>query len=129
MRRIYAKFSHLQAGKGKGVLKPYHHIYIDQELRFNCLVWKLFLENFRQNAVCRPMTDFQQNTYSSTQLNFYSDASINFSLGFGDIFGNRWIFAQWERGYIQKFNLSIEYLELFALKAAILTWGEYLKDQ
>ena len=34
-----------------------------------------------------------------------------------------------EDGYIEKNKPSIEYLELFALSAAIITWGDKLKNQ
>ena len=57
-------------------------------------------------------------------MSSHSDASKNVSLGFGATFQDKWLFGQWEPGYIQQNNPSIEYLELYALIAAILTWGE-----
>ena len=128
-RRIYAKFSQLQLGKNNRPLKHYHHVNIDQELRFDCLVWKLFLDNYKQLAVCHPMINLDQRTCYSTELNFYLDASKNKLLGFGAVFGNRWIYAQWEPNYIEANDPSIEYLELLALTAALLTWGHLLQNQ
>ena len=68
-------------------------------------------------------------TISASELMFYSDASANPRLGFGAIYESRWIFAQWEPGYIDKFKPSIEYLELLGLTAAVLTWGDLLRNQ
>ena len=44
------------------------------------------------------------------------------TLGFGCILNDRWIFGQWEDQYIERFKPSIEYLELFASVAGVLTW-------
>ena len=62
------------------------------------------------------------------QLCFYSDASAKVTLGFGAIFNSKWIYGQWEPGFIKQCNPSIEYLELFALTVAVLTWEEYLEN-
>ena len=41
----------------------------------------------------------------------------------GAIFGDRWIFGKWGRDFIVKEKPSIEFLELFALVAALITWS------
>ena len=69
------------------------------------------------------MVDFNRSCQSALDLNFTSDTSKNKEFGIGAVFGTKWIFGQWETGYIEKYDLSIEYLELFGLVAAILTWG------
>ena len=127
-RRIYAKFAGLETTKTGMKLKPHHHVTVDQELRFDCEVWKTFLMNFTACAVCRPMIDLQL-TYSAEVLNFYSDASANPRLGFGAIFENRWIWAQWEEFFVSKAKPSIEYLELVGVVAAMLTWGHLLRNK
>ena len=124
-RRIYTKYSSIAE---KGTLKPYHHFRIDTEMRFDCEVWKVFLENYRELAVCRPMVDLGQFTMA-TQLRFFSDASANETLDFGGVFNNHWLFAQWEPGFIKSKNQSIEYLELFGLTVALITWGHLIKNQ
>ena len=63
---------------------------------------------------------------TADQLNFYSDASANGDLGFGAIFKNRWIFGQWEPNFVADVQPSIEFLELYALCAGIITWQEEL---
>ena len=73
------------------------------------------------------MIDIGQ-TVDARELKFSSDTSASKILGFGVVFNNRWISTQWEPGFIERYEPSIEYLELFTLTAAVLTWGEYLKD-
>ena len=58
-------------------------------------------------------------------IGFYSDASAAKNLGFGAIFKTRWIKGLWTERFTEQCKPSIEYLELFALCARILTW----KDQ
>ena len=67
-------------------------------------------------------------TISATQINFYSDASTAVSLGFGCVDNDRWIFAQWEQGFIEQYSPSISYLELYALCTGIFTWQSELRD-
>ena len=129
-RRMYSKFGHIVHSQpnGSAVIKytpmPYHHIKLDKEFKLDCKVWLEFItdENL-QSVVCRPMIDLT-NSVSAEELKFYSDASAAKTLGFGCSFGNSWIFGQWEDGYIDKFKPSIEYLELYALVAGILTWQD-----
>ena len=97
-------------------------------MRFDCEVWCTFLENFRTAAVCHPMVDLKQNTLFAEQLNFYSDAIVNASLGMGAVFNEKWLFAQWEEDFIKQKSPSIEYLELTGLVGAVLTWGENLHN-
>ena len=62
------------------------------------------------------LTDFSL----STEIGFYLDASTAKNLGFGTIFGNRWIQGTWTPGFIDKYKPSIKYLELFALTVGFL---------
>ena len=42
-RRIYTKFAPLTGkDREKRILKPFHHVRIDAELRFDCQVWEIF---------------------------------------------------------------------------------------
>ena len=122
-RRIYAKYSSMS-----NKLKQHHHITIDSELRFDCEIWRFFLENFQNKSVRRPMVDLRK-LQSADQINFTSDASKNPKFGIGATFENYWLFAQWEIGYIKKFDPSIEYLELLGVAAALLTWGHLLVNR
>ena len=70
------------------------------------------------------MIDFAEEKNSSVDIGFYSDASAAEKLGFGSILKNKWIQGFWTEGFIKENKPSIEYLELFALCAGVLTWTE-----
>ena len=132
-RRMYAKFSfktELNNGnnrKGKGiVLKPHHHVRLDEEFRSDCTVWKIFLNNV--NAVCRPMIDLQSSEETSHTLNFYTDASLNSRLGFGCYFFPAWTFCNWEPGWIHQARPSVAFVELYALCVGIFAWESRLQN-
>ena len=129
-RRMYSKGSVYQKKKDRSIqkLKQHHHIKLDPEFKFDCAIWKTFLENHTKVALCRPMIDLDKNQFTAKQLAFSSDASAAESLGFGAMFNKHWIFGQWEPGYIKQFKPNIEYLELYAVVAAILTWSKELKN-
>ena len=119
-RRIYAKFS-LRNPR----LKQHHHVSVDSEFRFDCEIWRFFLPNHRNEAVCRPMVDLDTVTYAR-ELQFTSNASG--TLGMGATYNDLWLFAQWEVGYVKTYAPSIEYLELLGVAAAVLTWGHHLRN-
>ena len=68
------------------------------------------------------MIDYDTKVNTADTLFFYSDASKNANLDFGAVFENRWIYGQWETGFVKTHDPSIEFLELFTLVAAVLTW-------
>ena len=82
--------------------------------------------NHKNEAVCQPMIDINAE---SREIMFYSDASTNGNLGFGAVFEDNWMYSKWERDYIKCLKPSIEYLELFAIAAALLTWGDLIKHK
>ena len=74
------------------------------------------------SVYCRPFMDFTR-TFNATQLDFYSDASKNFSLGFGAICEKSWMQHKWTDVNVnESMNPSIQYLELYAFVAAVLAW-------
>ena len=121
-RRMYSKLK-LRNGKGK-LLKQHHHIWLNKEFVMDCKVWRTFLRetDTSPQLLCRLFLDFRQVTETTNTLKFYSDSSLNPKLGFGAVFGNRWIVGQWNEDFIVSCKPSIEFLELFALTAGILTW-------
>ena len=78
--------------------------------------------------MCRPMIDFSDDTVSET-LQFWTDASKNPNLGFGCVFENNWTYGRWNAQHILDTNASIEYLELFALCAGVLTWEKKIANR
>ena len=135
MRRMYSKYADLWNKKAtskdqnKKLLKPYHHVKLDKEFKADCKIWLSFLMHDKlYRVVVRPMIDI--NIFeTSTRLKFYSDVSAAKELGYGCIFNKAWIFGKWESNLIDDFHPSIEFLELFALCARILTWESELSNQ
>ena len=138
-RHMYAKYAeicnikkliseHPQGIKIKKTLKSYHHVQLGEEFKLDCKVWKQSLDLDYQNVVNHPMIDLAMGPISALDLGFTSDASASVNLGFGCTLGNSWIYAQWEPGFIDRVQPSIEYLELFALYTGIFTWEYELKN-
>ena len=128
-RCMYNKYSQALQNKTQSgaYLSDYHHVHLDAEFRFDCKIWQTFLESENPSVVNRPMIDLSLEVTSEI-LHFYSDASANAKLGFGCLFGNEWIFQQWEPDFIDNERPSIEFLELYGLCAGIFTWENKLKN-
>ena len=109
------------------MLKPYHHVRVDEDFRWDCDMRITFLTCNARPWLFRPFVDLDTFRYTHT-LNFYSDTSKNVKLGLGAIYENHWICAKWGESFVQREDPSIEFLELFALTAAILTWGYLLQN-
>ena len=109
--------------KNGNQLKQYHHIKLYRSFLDDCAVWKQFLMNASVVELCRPFVDLHQFA-DARELNFYSDASLNKNFGLGAVYSNSWIMGYWGAQFIQEQSPSIEFLELFALVAAILTWSD-----
>ena len=89
---MYSKFAHLIEGAryketGK-IIKPYHHVKLDDEFRMDCQVWIQFLVN--PQAVARPFVDLDSANLVAEDVGFLTDASLNKKLGFGCVFKEFW---------------------------------------
>ena len=125
-RRMYAKFS-IKVGHSQGsnsILKPYHHVNLDNEFKQDCMTWLVFLKDTSQ-VYCRPFTDFDK-LVTATEVGFSTDSSASAKLGFGGIClsAKQWFWGRWEDGYIENFKPSIEYLELYAVCVGLFIWAE-----
>ena len=105
-------------------LKDYHHVSLGYEVMRDCDIWKTFLKQVDNDVMhlCRPFMDIEGRK-SSKILNFYSDASLNCKYGYGAIYNDRWIIGTWGEHFVKEQQPSIEFLELYALVAAVITWG------
>ena len=122
-RRMYSKVKTTTATGRK--LKPYHHVNIDTEFKKDMQIWKIFLENAELSVLCRKFVD-KNRFVGSEHLSFYTDASGK--IGFGCFFDGRWAFGEWNKSFLVEAEPSIEFLELFALCAGILMWGNIIRD-
>ena len=113
LRRLYVP----HGGQGK-TLKPHHHIKITEENRLDLMVWRQFL--MTPNRYYRPFMEVK--SINAEDIDMFSDASGNYSLGFGTYCGPEWTFGQWDHDFCSRYKPSIEYLELFGVLVAVLNW-------
>ena len=109
-RRLYSHVS--------SKMMPHHHLKITQEMRKDLLVWKTFLEN--PLMFNRPFIDV--NPILATDIAMFLDAARSDKKGFGAICQNSWMYSRWETDFVKLCDPSIEFLELFGVAAAVLTW-------
>ena len=121
-RGMYAKLK-LTDKDGKN-LKQHHHVWLNQQFLEDCKMWKTFLVS-GWLQLCRPFIDLDAGSRNSRILEFYSDSSKNAKLGMGAIFIEQgtWLVKRWNEDFINQENPSIEFLELYALVAAVCTWN------
>ena len=61
------------------------------------------------------------------EVDMYSDASGK--LGMGALCASEWMMQMWPTEFINRYRPSIEYLELFAVTAGVLTWLHKFKNR
>ena len=126
-RRMYDNIKWLDS-KGHP-LKNHHHVSLTKGFKKDCKIWLQFLEMAKDDVqlLCRPFLDLNE-IICAKQIKFYSDASLNAELGMGALLNNNWIVGKWGKNFINSQKPSIEFLELFALVAGILTWTNKLTN-
>ena len=72
--------------------------------------------------------DFSK-TWEASEISLFSDASKNETLGFGATCNSSWMAEMWPVGYIEEFDPSIEYLELFGVLAAVIQWIHHFRNK
>lgn len=125
-RRLYAKF---HSG-----MKSHYHVRVDKEMRCDLHVWQTFLSD--QKVLCRPFVDFSSN-YGETAINqqFFTDASAAVDKGFAGFFRGSWFAYPWSdmgTAFLEAMKdneISINYLELFALFAGVVRFGAAFKNK
>ena len=117
-RRLYAHTAK--------ALKPLHHININAEMRLDFMMWKAFIDH--PSVFSRQFIDLTSIT-KANEIDFYTDASRNFSLGCGGVCGNEWYALQWDRFFMQINQPSINYLELYAVLIGVILWIEKFKNK
>ena len=116
--RLYSPLS----GFGKRKLRPHHHIRIKEENRLDLLVWSKFLDF--PSVFCRPFIDVME--LDAQTIAMTSDASGK--IGFGATCFDSWMFGEWPKEFLKQ-DPSIEFLELYALLAGVLTWLKRFKNK
>ena len=103
------------------LLKQYHHVTLNADFLQDCRVWTQFLKA-EDVHICHPFIDFSNP--EGEILNFASRAAKSGKLGMGVVFGNNWICMSWGQSFITDMDPSIEFLELYALTMALMTWSQ-----
>ena len=68
----------------------------------------------------------QDPPVSAYKIALFSDAS---GIGFGAYFGKKWLYSSWPDNLKDMKEFDIQVKELFAIVAAIFTWGESLSNK
>jgi len=89
----------------------HHHITMDAEARADIQWWLDFLPSWNGVAI------IQSEPVTSVSLRLFTDAS---GLGFGAVYGDEWFREPWPPACK---DLRINVQELFAIVAAVFTWG------
>ena len=120
LRRLYAP----SIVRGRS-LKTHHHIKITEENRLDLMAWKHFLTS--PDSYYRPFMEMV--SLNAKDIDMYSDALGNYSLGFGAYCGPEWTFGQWDREFCTHHKPSIEYLELFAVTVGVINWIRIFRNR
>ena len=104
-------------------MKKHHHLNITGEMRADLTMWFTFLN--QPNVFSRKFFEFDQNL-TSQELEMYTDAST--TLGCGGYHKSDWFIAEWDTSFMEKYNPSINYLELYAVTVAVLNWIHHYKN-
>ena len=94
------------------VKKLNHYININAQTREDIKWWVEFLPSWNQTSLIPETFEV-----TSTDLKLFTDAS---SVGFGAIYAKSWIQGRWDESANE---YSIDFKELFAIVAAVMTWG------
>ena len=93
----------------------HHYIYMNAEARADIDWWVRFLPDWHGVAIIHP------TPITQVELQLSTDAS---NLGFGCVYGNHWLYASWVPEWAPSKECHINVRELFAVWAAVYTWGE-----
>ena len=110
-RRIYCH--------GEGLLKPHHHLNVNSELKLDLKMWLIFLQH--PNCYARPFFHYDEEVFSA-DINMYTDSAGRMGLGCGGLHNEDWFVAQWEDQFLEENKPSINYLELYAVVVAVVSW-------
>ena len=94
------------------VEKLHHHVNLNMEAKADIDWWCQFLPSWSKSTFIP-----ESFAISSSDLLLFTDASLN---GFGAIYQNSWIQGSFAGSALEH---SIDFKELFAIVAAVMTWG------
>ena len=125
-RRLYSLLGNEVFQKKDKKLNPNHHVCLKAENKADLRLWEVFLRH--PTAFYRDFADFSK-IWVAEELNFYTDASRNAFLGAGGYCDRAWFFVQWDKNFIENYDPSIGYLELYACTVGIVLWLQKFKNR
>ena len=112
LSRIYWSFKEL---------RPSWHVSVTKEMKKDLQMWIVFLEEYGGSS---PIPGLNPQ-----QLEVFLDASANVTLGWGAWRGNKWIWGGWDQTFFHIYNLSIDFLELYAVAVTVYAWSDILANK
>ena len=102
-----------------GVRRPTHLIRLTREVKGDLNMWLQFLAHYNGKSF---FLDFIW--ISSVTLHLYTDSSG--SLGYGAIFGHKWLYGEWPIKWTSK---NIIVLEMFPIVLSVGIWADMLANR
>ena len=97
-----------------------HFIYLNLEARADINWWRQFLPDWNGLSMIPPPP------ITTIDLRLFTDAS---GVGFGCVYGSHWAYGSWGWDWRPTKECNINVRELFAVWAAVYTWGAEWKNR
>ena len=102
------------------VSSDHHFITINSEARADLQWWETFLPDWNGVSI------IPSPPVSSVSISLFTDAS---DLGLGAMFGSLWLYSDWSHApWVSPESTHINTREIFAIWAAVRTWGHHWPD-
>jgi hypothetical protein len=98
----------------------FHFIYLNREARADIDWWLRFLPDWNGTSIIHP------TPVTSIELRLFTDAS---DAGLGCVYGRHWLLSAWREDWAPSPTCHINVRELFAVWAAVFTWGSEWADR
>ena len=108
-----------------GVKKPHQHVYLTKEIKDDLRMWQNFLSD-GVNTYYKPFFRFSE-VISSIELDWYTDAAT--TKGFGGYNDQEWFIGDWPDEFVEKRNVHINFLELYAVTVGIMLWLQKYRNK
>ena len=90
-------------------------VELDGTFKADLLVWQHLLLNYNSVRLIRKPREVPEH-------HCFTDATANPNLGWGAVWDNRWTTGKWTPNFVQSYNFSIDFLELYAVVVAVETF-------
>lgn len=124
-RRLYSTFADTK-------LRQHHHIQVTRETKLDMGMWREFLP--QETSILRPFVNFTDRS-QITPVAFTTDATKSAKLGFAACWhdeSNRtfyFCYKNWDPDFIEMYDPSIQFLELFALTVGIFLYSHQFRNR